>query len=134
MQSLSPTLPALPPTEQSAIVIRNWVLPARLGVLASEKNAPQRVRLTIALHLENNWRQGRDDLADTVCYDRLRQKISTRLLAAHTELVETMAEHIAAICLVEPGIKAVQISIEKLDIYTDGSTVGVDIIRHRHNI
>lgn len=114
-------------TQAMTILIHNWILPARIGVLATEHEAPQRLRLHIDITLAPTAWPSRDDIADTVCYNSLRQKIAARLLARHTQLLEILVQDIAAICLTDDRIIACRVRAEKLDIYTDGSTVGVDI-------
>lgn len=111
------------------ILILDWVIPARIGVLPHEKTAPQRIRLNLRLILAADFRVGRDDITDTVCYDRVRRTIAAHALAQHTELVETLADAFAKLCLHEPGVAAIELRLEKLDIYDDGSTVGVEITR-----
>ena len=118
-------------TETLDIVIRHWIVPARIGVLVAEHAAPQRLCLDIDITLAAASWPRRDDIADTLCYDGLRQKIAARLLARHTQLLEILAQDIAAICLADDRAIACRVQAKKLDIYADGSTVGVDIRRSK---
>ena len=44
-------------------------------------------------------------------------------------MVETMAEKIAAICLVDKRVETVKIRVEKLDVFVEAESVGVEICR-----
>ena len=55
-----------------------------------------------------------------------------RLLAeGHINLVETLAEKIAALCLVDERVRSVRIRAEKLDVYAEAASVGIEIERRR---
>jgi len=44
--------------------------------------------------------------------------------------VETLAERIAALCLDDARVRSVRIRVEKLDVFPDATSVGVEIERH----
>jgi dihydroneopterin aldolase len=46
-------------------------------------------------------------------------------------LVETLAERAAALCLADPAALSVRLRVEKLDVYPDAASVGVEIVRAR---
>ena len=50
----------------------------------------------------------------------------------HINLVETLAEAIADICVTDPRVREARVMIEKLDFEPDAS-VGVEIERRRDN-
>jgi len=47
----------------------------------------------------------------------------------HINLVETLAERIAALCLADARVSSVRVRVEKLDIYEQADSVGVEIER-----
>ncbi|MBT4741452.1 MAG: dihydroneopterin aldolase, partial [Rhodospirillaceae bacterium] len=47
----------------------------------------------------------------------------------HINLVETLAERIAQTCLQHPDCDTVRVRIEKLDVFEDVESVGVEIER-----
>jgi len=57
----------------------------------------------------------------------------TRQLAArgHINLVETLAEHIAALCLQDGRVREVKVRVEKTTVYDFVDSVGIEIIRKR---
>jgi dihydroneopterin aldolase len=44
-------------------------------------------------------------------------------------LVETLAERLAAFCLKDSRVVAVRVRVEKLDVFADAASVGVEIVR-----
>ena len=47
----------------------------------------------------------------------------------HINLVETLAEDIARVCLTHAQVRSVRVRVEKLDVFEDVSSVGVEIER-----
>ena len=62
-----------------------------------------------------------------VVADQIRAMVAT----GHVNLVETLAERIADICLSDIRVEAARIRVEKLDILPDAESVGVEIERTR---
>jgi len=71
----------------------------------------------------------RDRLADVVNYDALAGRIRALAKAGHVNLVETFAERIAAICLDDRRVRRATVRVEKLDVFDDAESVGVEIER-----
>ena len=46
-----------------------------------------------------------------------------------TNLVETLAERLAGICLQDPRVRSARVRVEKLDVFADAVSVGVEIER-----
>jgi dihydroneopterin aldolase len=51
--------------------------------------------------------------------------------AGHVNLVETLAERIAEACLHDLRVHAVRVRVEKLDVFPDAVSAGVEIERRR---
>lgn len=97
------------------IHLRDHVVSADIGAFQSEKGQPQRLRfnLTVELH-EQTGRT--DDLVDRVLsYDVLVQAVDTALADQRYDLVETLAEKIAAEVLANPRAANIEVGVEKLD-------------------
>ena len=54
-----------------------------------------------------------------------------RKLAVYVNLVETLAERVASLCLEEPEVAAAKVRVEKLDVFADAASVGVEISRRK---
>jgi 7,8-dihydroneopterin aldolase/epimerase/oxygenase len=110
------------------LLIRDLVLQARIGVFAREKTGTQRVRFDVELDVLD--RPVRDErVGDVVRYDKLVAAIRARLAEGHVNLVETLAERVAEICLKPDDARQVRVRVEKLDTDPDLSAVGVEIRR-----
>lgn len=113
------------------ILIRDLVLNTRIGVHPHEYDAPQRVRINIVLEVAANPAPLSDDLSHVVSYEGIIDSIKSLAAAGHMNLVETMAERIAQICLKSPLARRARVRVEKLDIEPDAAGVGVEIERAR---
>jgi dihydroneopterin aldolase / 2-amino-4-hydroxy-6-hydroxymethyldihydropteridine diphosphokinase len=83
------------------------------GVLAHEKRDGQEFSCDVALHVPL-FRTGRsDDLADAVDYSVVARKAHDVLAGPSLDLVETVAERIAAAVLEDERIQAVEVVVHK---------------------
>lgn len=113
------------------VFVRDLVLAATIGVWTHEKGRSQRIRVNIDLSVEEPETPGPDRLEAVVCYDRLTRAVRALAAGEHVHLIETLAERIAQAALTDPRILAVRVRVEKLDVYPDAASVGVEIERTR---
>ncbi len=110
------------------VFVRDLVLSCSIGVHAFEKDGPQRVRVNLDLAVREGSEIG-DDLANVVCYEGIVTGIRGIVAEGHVNLVETLAERIAAMCLEERRVRTARVRVEKLDVFADATSVGVEIER-----
>jgi dihydroneopterin aldolase len=110
------------------VFVRDLVLPCEIGVLRHERGAPQRVRINLDLSVLED-RPIEDDLRNVVCYDEIVTGIRRLAEGGHVNLVETLAERIAGMCLADARVRIARVRVEKLDVYEDVAAVGVEIER-----
>ncbi len=120
------------------VFIRDLVLPASIGVYAAEHVTLQRVRLNIdmaviddSLSRHSRAAVGRDDLARVVNYEAAADIARRCVAAGHVQLVETLAERIAGQILEDQRIRSVRVRVEKLDVFADAASAGVEIERRQ---
>jgi dihydroneopterin aldolase len=118
--------------------IRDMILPASIGVLAHEHQAAQRVRINLDLGVEDDGvgglsrrRVGRESLARVVDYAAVADAVRRIVAAGHIALVETLAERIAEACLADPRVHLARVRVEKLDVFADATSAGVEIERRQ---
>ena len=118
--------------------IRDLVLEAHIGVHAHEHGRTQRVRINLDLAVEDDGARplsrqavGRDDLARVVDYERIVNAVRDAVTREHVRLVETLAERLAELCLTDPRVAIARVTIEKLDVFPDAASAGVEIERRR---
>jgi dihydroneopterin aldolase len=110
------------------LFVHDLVLACRIGVLAHERDRPQRVRLNLDLAVAETDQPPRR-LADVVDYAALVERVRGALSEGHVELVETLAERVAALCLEDPRVRSARVRVEKLQAVADAAAVGVEIER-----
>ena len=84
---------------------------ARHGVYAEEKVTPQLFVIDVTCSLAAP--ASADDLATTVDYAELSEQIAAAAAAGSVDLIETLAERVAAVCLAEPKIAEVEVTVHK---------------------
>ena len=118
------------------VFLRDMVLLASVGVHGFEHKARQRVRINIDLAVTDDGAAqlsraapAKDDLSRVVDYEAVADRVRGIVSAGHVRLVETLAERLAEACLEDARIRAVHVRVEKLDIFADTASVGVEIER-----
>ena len=111
------------------VFIHDLILPCSIGVHRHEHDADQRVRINLDLAVEEGARPLDDDLANVVCYEDLADRVRAIVAGGHVKLVETLAENIAAMCLEDRRVRSARVRVEKLDVFPDVTSVGVEIER-----
>jgi dihydroneopterin aldolase len=118
------------------VFLRDLVLPASIGIYPHEHDAKQRIRINVNLGVDDEAALagvavGADELARVVDYEKTAQRIRAIVASGHTRLVETLAERIAEACLADARVRNVRVRVEKLDIFPDAASAGVEIERRR---
>jgi dihydroneopterin aldolase len=111
------------------LFVHDLVLACRIGVHPHERDRPQKVRLNLDLAVAETSSPPRDELAEVVDYAALVERVRNALGTSHVNLVETLAEQIAAICLEDPRVRSARVRVEKPDAIADAAAVGVEIER-----
>ena len=132
--------PRLAATGVRHVFLRDMVLAASIGVYPHEHAETQRIRINVDLAVLEDGAAttgmsrpavGRDDLGRVVDYEQVARSIRAVVAAGHVQLVETLAERLAETCLHDERVQTVRIRVEKLDVFDDVASVGVEIERQR---
>ncbi len=112
------------------LFLRNYEININIGVHEFEKRGEQRVVVNVDLFIPLALSTPLDDkLAEVVDYDFIRETIAQRVARGHVHLQETLCDDVARIMLAHPRVRAVRVSTEKPDVYTDCEAVGVEVFR-----
>jgi len=119
--------------------VRDLVLRASIGVHAHEHQAAQRVRINLDLVVDDDGggakmsrpAAGRDELARVVDYEAIVNRVRAIVAGGHVQLVETLAERLAEACLVDARVAVALVRVEKLDVFADAASAGVEVERRR---
>ena len=113
------------------VFVRDLVLTCAIGVHAQEHDAPQRVRINVELMVREDERNLQDRIENVLSYEHIVDGVRAITEESHINLVETLAERIAGLCLADARVARVRVCVEKLDIYEEAASVGVEIERVR---
>ena len=111
------------------VFVRDLELNANIGVYHREKGQLQPVRINVDLTVEEADGDIDDKLSNVVDYGAVVDGIKAILAGGHLNLVETLAEKVAAFCLEDRRVKVARVRIEKLKIIAEAQSVGVEIER-----
>lgn len=109
------------------IRVKDYILPARIGLYDFEKEATQRIKVSVNLVLESKFLGEISELKHSVDYTKVRDVIKDLAQSKHTELCEVLASEIASECIVMDGVTQVEVTLDKLEIVED-SDVGVHLV------
>ena len=110
------------------ILVRDFVIPMRIGAYRHEREKPQHVRFNVDVGIVRAPHVAQD-MRDVFSYDVILDGIRMIVAQEHIALIETLAERIAALILAQHRVVSVTVTIEKLDI--GPGAVGVEIVRKR---
>lgn len=97
------------------IFVNNYVKEIEIGAFRSELGRTQRVEFNVWLDIEPPIYGLSDNVEKVLSYEVIIEAINSELEKRRFNLLETLAEKIAARCLKEARVLRVQIKIEKLD-------------------
>ncbi len=113
------------------VFIRDFTLTCFIGVHKHERKQSQRVRINLDLAVQEGVAAIDDRLEHVVCYEDVADGIRALVADGHVNLVETLAEQIADMCLSDERVTVARVRIEKLDVFEDATSAGVEIERSR---
>ena len=113
------------------VFISDMVLECSIGIHPHEQDEPQRVRINADLWVEESPAPIDDDIVNVVSYEDIVTGIESYLGGGHINLIETAVEGIAELCLADRRVIRVRVKFEKLDVFTNVASAGVEIERGR---
>jgi dihydroneopterin aldolase len=113
------------------VFIRDLMLTALIGVYRHEKENPQPIRINLDLAVKENLAANKDRLTEVVSYEDIADGVRKLVAIGHVNLVETLAQRIADMCFNHQRVQAVRVRIEKLAVFEDAASAGVEIERYR---
>jgi 7,8-dihydroneopterin aldolase/epimerase/oxygenase len=110
------------------VFLRNYRTSINIGVYDFEKRGEQRVVVNVELYTPLVLPSTHESKpCEVVDYDFIRATIAQRVRQGHIHLQETLCDDLANILLSHPQVRAVKVSTEKLDAYSDSDAVGVEV-------
>ena len=111
------------------LILRDHLRHVDVGAFESEKGKTQRVLFNVAVTLEDGTFSPDDDVDRVPSYDMIVEAIEEVLTNRRSDLLETVAERVAAVLFRDARVQGTDIRIEKLDRVP--GALGVEITRSR---
>jgi dihydroneopterin aldolase/D-erythro-7,8-dihydroneopterin triphosphate epimerase len=111
------------------IEIKDLRLRCIIGSNEEERHQPQDVLLNLTLFTDTRRAGQSDDLADTVNYQTLTERLAEHVEGSHYFLLEALAASIAHLCLAEASVQRVIVQVEKPGALRRARSAGVVIER-----
>lgn len=113
------------------IIIRDMTVMMSVGIHAFEKVNLQRVIINAEISVPQNQKWKTDDIENVLSYAEIVEEIETIARTQHINLVETLAETIAATVMAHQQAIDVRVRVEKPDIIDNVAGIGVEIFRKK---
>ena len=124
------------------VVVRDLTIHAPVGIYESERRGAQPILVNLELVVRLDQPGARRVFVPcgappdagydaVVCYEALSNALTALAQAQHTELLETMIESMAALCLSDGRADAVRLRIEKPQAVPAAAAVGLQVVRFR---
>jgi dihydroneopterin aldolase len=104
------------------------------GVLDFEKRDGQLFKVDLALGLDTRPAARSDDLQDTVDYGSLVAAVKTAIEHDPVDLIETLAERIADVCLTDTRVEWAEVTVHKPDAPIEATFSDVALTIHRSRL
>ena len=102
-----------PPRHPDRIALRGLRAHAHHGVYEFERERGQIFRVDAVLELDTSAAAAGDDLRRTVNYAELAKQLYALLTGEPVNLLETLAQRLADVCLTHQLVEAVEITVHK---------------------
>jgi len=113
------------------ILINGLFLRTIIGINDDEREQKQDVLINVTLDVDTRPAGRSDNIEDAVNYRTITKQVIHLVENSKFFLVERMAEEIAQLCLRDPRVERVSVSIEKPAALRFARSVGVAIERSR---
>ena len=111
------------------VFIHDMVIDCSIGIYTHEKEHEQRVRINLDLAVSEGDQLINDNIRNVISYEDMAKGVEVIIAAGHINLVETLAENIAEMCLQDKRVFSARVRVEKLEIIASAESVGVEIER-----
>ena len=109
------------------ILIRDLILKISVGIHDFEKKKKQRVKFNLDINTDPDLVPNDNNLNSIINYEDVIKNIKKITDKKHYPLLETLAEKIFLKLFENTRVKKVKLRIEKLDVFKNTSSVGIEI-------
>lgn len=113
------------------IYVRDLMLRCIIGIYPEERREKQDVVVNMTFGGDFSAAGTSDDISDAVDYKSINKQIIDLVEASEFNLIETLAEKIAAQCLAHPKVQEVTVSVDKPGALRFTRSVAFEITRKK---
>lgn len=113
------------------IYIRDFALRCIIGLYPEERTKKQNVIINVTMTTDLRAAGQSDDLNETVDYKAIKLNILSFVENSSFNLIESLAEGIAAICLKDTKVQSATVTIDKPGALRFCRSVAVEVTRER---
>jgi FolB domain-containing protein len=117
--------------ETDRIYLEGLRVACRIGARPQERSRSQEILIDVCLHVDLEEPGRSDRLEDTADYGRLAAEITAMAESSSFQLLERMAEEVAALVLADARVQRVKVKVSKPHALARGRAAAVEIIRDR---
>ena len=95
------------------------------------KKKKNKISISITLDVTDNISNIEHKIDNFVSYEYIVNDIKTLLAKGHVDLLETLGEEIVNLCFQDKRILTIKLKLEKLEVFKDAQSVGIEIFREK---
>jgi dihydroneopterin aldolase/D-erythro-7,8-dihydroneopterin triphosphate epimerase len=112
------------------IFIRDLALRTIIGIFPEERTKRQDVIVNVVMDVESHAPAAASDaIEDATDYKSITKQLIDHVEGSSYNLIETLAERCAEICLAAPAVQTVQVTIDKPGALRFARSVAVEVFR-----
>ena len=115
------------------VIIKNLIIDASIGIHEHEKIKKQRVSISLSIEVVDNISLVDQKIENFLSYENVINNIKLIIDKGHIDLVETLSYEILSNIFSDSRASKVWLKIEKLDVFEEAQSVGLEIIKTRKN-
>jgi dihydroneopterin aldolase len=113
------------------LAVRGLVFRGHHGVFESERRDGQDFLVDLELGIDSTTAAATDDLRDTVDYGTLVDEVRVAVEDDPVDLIETLAQRLADVCLAHSGVQSVEVTVHKPHAPIPATFADVALTIHR---
>jgi dihydroneopterin aldolase/D-erythro-7,8-dihydroneopterin triphosphate epimerase len=114
------------------IYIRDLALRCIIGIYPEERRNKQDIIVNVIMEVDSHARAAAsDDIRDATDYKTITKQLITLVEGSSFNLIETLAQRCADVCLAPEAVQAVTVTIDKPGALRFARSVAVEILRRK---
>jgi 7,8-dihydroneopterin aldolase/epimerase/oxygenase len=113
------------------IELRGLTVRGRHGVYDFEREQGQEFRVDVTLQLDLEPAVASDDVAETVHYGELADRLAAVIAGEPVNLIETLADRLVTVCLADSRVQAATVTVHKPQAPIEHAFTDVAVTLHR---